>query len=179
MSRYFRMMVRAACLGLMVLGPVTTAAAQDVGQELQVAGRALGFLESAPSGGVALAVVFDPSIPESVAGKDAAMAALGGGLALGSLTLNPVEVPIGSLAGTSAGALYVTPGMAAHFDAVASRAAAEGIVSIGAELACVEAGACVMGVETQPKVRVVVSQAAASASGIAFKSAFRMMIREI
>ena len=49
----------------------------DPAKDLQIAARALTFLENGPSGKTVIGVVYDPSKPASVAQKDAVMAALG------------------------------------------------------------------------------------------------------
>lgn len=150
----------------------------DPAKDLQVAGRALTFLENGPTGRAVLGVVFDPSKPASVAEKNAVMAALGGGYSAGAVTLvgKPVEAgEVGGVAGVNA--LYVTSGI--NYGAVGAAAKAKKLVTIGSASACVESGACVMGVSTDPKVEIVVNRAAAAAVGASFKAAFRMMIKEI
>jgi len=150
----------------------------DPAKDLQVAGRALTFLENGPTGRAVLGVVFDPSKPASVAEKNAVMAAIGGGYAAGALTLIGKPVEAGDVASTSGvAALYVTTGVS--YGAVGAAAKAKKIVTIGSDDACARSGACVMAVATEPKVEIVVNRAAAAAVGAAFKAAFRMMIKEI
>jgi hypothetical protein len=153
-------------------------ASADAAKDLQVAGRALTFLENGPTGRATLGVVFDPSKPASVAEKNAVMAAIGGGYSAGTVTLvgKPVEAgDVGGVAGVNA--LYVTEGV--NYAAVGSAAKGKKLVTISSDLACVRSGACVMGVTTAPKVEITVNRAAAASVGAAFKAAFRMMIKEI
>jgi hypothetical protein len=168
-------LLSAGALALALAAPMVGHAASV--KDLGVAGRALTFLENGPSGNAVLGVVYDPSKPGSVAEKNAIMAALGSGMAAGSVTLTgkPVETSaIGGVSGVAA--LYVTDGVS--FAAVGAAAKAKRLVTVGSE-ACAEAGACVMGVATEPKVDIVVNRAAAAAVGASFKAAFRMMIHEI
>ena len=169
-------LVRATLVAAAVWGP--SLAHADPAKDLQVAGRALTFLENGPSGRAVLGVVFDPSKPASVAEKNAVMAAIGGGYAAGTVTLvgKPVEADdVAGVAGVNA--LFVTGGV--NYAAVGAAAKARKIVTIGSGPACVNTGACVMGVSTDPKVEIVVNKSAAAAVGVAFKAAFRMMIKEI
>ena len=150
----------------------------DPAKDLQVAGRALTFLENGPTGHATIGVVFDPAKPASVAEKNAVMAAIGGGYSAGSVTLvgKPVTVDeVGGAGGVSA--FYVTGGV--NYAAVGAAAKARKLVTIGSASACVNSGACVMGVTTEPKVEITVNRAAAAAVGASFKAAFRMMIKEI
>lgn len=150
----------------------------DTAKDLQVAGRALTFLENGPSGRAVLGVVFDPGKPASVQEKNAVMAALGGGYSAGSVTLVGKAVEASDVAGVSGvQALYVTRGVS--YGSVGAAAKAKKLVTISSDPACVKSGACVMGVITSPKVEITVNRAAAQAVGAAFKAAFRMMIREI
>jgi hypothetical protein len=166
----------AACMCAAILSPGTARA--DAAKDLQVAGRALTFLENGPSGRAVLGVVFDPSKPGSVAEKNAVMAALGGGYSAGAVTLvgKPVEADaVGGVSGVAA--LYVTGGV--NYGVVKAAAKDRKLVTIGSAPACVNSGACVMGVVTEPKVEITVNRAAAAAVGASFKAAFRMMIKEI
>ena len=74
-------------------------------------------------------------------------------------------------------ALYVTHGVS--YGAVGAAAKAKNLITIGSDLACVQSGACVMGVSSDPTVQIIVNRAAAASVGATFKAAFRMMIREI
>jgi len=161
--------------GLVAMAPALAHA--DPAKDLQVAGRALTFLENGPSGRAVLGVVFDPSKPASVAEKNAVLAALGGGYSAGAVTLvgKPVEVSeVGGVSGVNA--LYVTSGV--NYGAVGGEAKARKLVTIGSP-ACAQSGGCVMGVTTEPKVEITVNRSTAAAVGASFKAAFRMMIKEI
>jgi len=150
----------------------------DPAKDLAVAGRALTFLENGPSGHAVLGVVFDPGKPGSVAEKNAIMAALGGGYPAGAVTLTGKAVPASEVGGVSGvAALYITTGV--NYGAVGGEAKAKKLVTVGSDPACVNSGACVMGVSTDPKVDITVNRATAAAVGVAFKAAFRMMIHEI
>jgi hypothetical protein len=169
-------LVRAALAAAVVCGPGLAHA--DPAKDLQVAGRALTFLENGPTGRVVLGVVFDPAKPASVAEKNAVMAAIGGGYAAGAVTLVGKPVEADDVAGAAGvNAFFVTGGV--NYGAVGGAAKARKIVTIGSAPACVASGACVMGVTTDPKVEIVVNRSAAAAVGVAFKAAFRMMIKEI
>ncbi len=156
----------------------TLQAHADGGREIQVAGRTLTFLDNGPSGRVTFAVVFDPSKPASVAEKDEVMAALGAGMAVGAVTVVGKAVDVGSVAGTTGvGAFYLTHGV--NYASVGAAAKSKKILSISSDMACVQSGACVMGVAASPKVEIVVNSSSAGAVGASFKAAFKMMIKEI
>jgi len=169
--------------GVLVLSALALAAAPlaahaDAAKDLQVAGRALTFLENGPSGKATLGVVFDPSKPASVAEKNAVMAAIGGGMSAGALTITGKPVEADDVAGVSGvAALYITTGVNAG--PVGAAAKGKKIITIGSDISCVTSGACVMSVSAEPKVEIVVSRSAAAAVGAVFKAAFRMMIREV
>ncbi len=135
----------ALCLGF--LWPPEAAMAQDIGKDIQVVGRALGFLESPPAGTVSLGIVFDPGNGASVEQAKALESTLSGGLKLGSLTLKPQLVEVGAVGQAgSVAALFVTTGMSGHYAPVSAAANAQTLLTIGADMDCVEGGHCVMGV---------------------------------
>lgn len=175
---YIRDYRRLAAVAAAMAFAAPGVASADAAKDLQVAGRALTFLENGPTGKATLGIVFDPSKPASVAEKDAVMAAIGGGYNAGALTLVGVPIPIAAIGGAGGvKALFVTGGV--NYAAVGAAAKAKNLVSIGSDPACVKSGACVMGVSTDPKVEITVNRAAAAAVGASFKAAFRMMIKEI
>jgi hypothetical protein len=174
MDRYKHISIGAA-LAVLAAPAVSHA---DAAKDLQVAGRALSFLENGPTGRVTIGVVFDPAKPSSVAEKDAVMAAMGGGYSAGALTIVGAPMPVSALGGAGGvKALFVTTGV--NYGAVGAAAKAKKVITIGTDPACVKSGACVMGVSTEPKVEITVNRSAADAVGAAFKAAFRMMIKEI
>ena len=164
------------------LGAVFAAAAPsalaDPAKDLQVAARALGFLETAPHGNVVLGIVFDPGKPATVAERDALMAAIGAGISAGDMQLTGAPIEAGKLGSVSGvAALYVTAGV--NYAEVGATASSKKILTISGDRACAQAGQCVMSVVTAPAVEITVNHNAASAVGATFKAAFRMMIHEI
>ena len=144
-------------------------------KDIQVAGRILTFLDNAPTGRIVIGVVFDPAKPESVAEKNAIMAALGGGYSVGSLTITGRPVEADAIGGLKAA--FVTHGV--NYAAVGSAARANRVITMGSDLACVRSGACAVGMSTEPAVQIIVNHAAAVAVGASFRAAFRMLIQEI
>jgi hypothetical protein len=177
MNRVLRSTSLFAILPLLVAA--TPAFAGDEAKVVEIAARALSFLEPAPSGEVPLTIVFDPAVPASVSQKDAVIGALGAAVTVGSLSLKPTALPIGDLGSASGPAMFLTTGLDGSLDKVAAAVAGKQVVTIGADTSCVSSGKCVLGVETQPKVQVLVNAAAAKAAGVSFKSAFRMMVKEL
>src|ERR1700723_814289 len=90
MRRPFRATLAACCLVLLCAG----ARAQFTLNDLQIAGRALGFLEKPLSGDVKAGIVYAPDDPRSVAEADALKDLLGQGLRVGNVRLVPVLVPV-------------------------------------------------------------------------------------
>ncbi|MGA2709454.1 MAG: hypothetical protein ACLQJ0_11175 [Steroidobacteraceae bacterium] len=150
----------------------------DPAKDVQVAARALGFLENAPHGAVVLGIVYDPGKPATVAERDALMAAIGSGLTAGDLTITgkPIEASAVGGAGGMA-ALYVTTG--SPYSEIGAAASGKKLLTISSDKACAQSGACVMSVVTTPAVEITVNHNAATAVGATFKAAFRMMIKEI
>lgn len=167
----------ALALGAILAGFIAAAPAHaDPAKDLQIAARALTFLENGPSGKTVIGVVYDPSKPASVAQKDAVMAALGSGLDAGGVTVVGKPMEVTQVTG-GVGALFVTTGV--NYTVVGALAKGHRLVTVSTDKACAAAGACVLSVASSPKVEITVSRSAAAAVGASFKSAFRMMITEI
>ncbi|MDG3438892.1 hypothetical protein [Nitrospirillum amazonense] len=93
----------------------------------------------------------------------------------------PVAAVQAALPGAAVAAGDAAPGAYAVFVSSAAegkKALAKGTVTVGNDIACVDAGGCVIAVETTPKVTIYVSKAAASAAGVEFDPNFKMMVTE-
>jgi hypothetical protein len=141
-------------------------------RDLQVIARAVGFINGLPRGVVDVAIVDGP-------GADALLAAMGRGVSAGGVTLNPRRVSLARLAQSGARIIIVPEGQGASHAAIAAAARQLNAVTLSTDMSCVRSGRCVVGVSTSPRVEIVVSRAAASASRVSFSQAFRVMIREI
>lgn len=167
-----RALAAASCL-LALTAPA--AASADPAKDIQAAARVLTFLENEPAGRTVIGVVFDPARPESVAEKNAVMAAIGSGYSAGAVTIVGRPMDADEVGGVRV--VFVTHGV--NYAAVGAEARAKRIIAIGSDFACVRSGACAIGVSTDPTVQVVVNRKAIAAVGGAFRAAFRMMIQEI
>ena len=128
MSKRNTRSVVALCALTLAVAPMSVAHA-DAAKDVQVAGRALTFLEDGPTGKAMLGVVFDPSKPASVAEKNAVMAAIGGGMSAGAVTLTAKPVEASAVSGVSGvAALYVTTGVN-----VGAAAKAKKLITIGSD----------------------------------------------
>src|SRR5271156_6443012 len=105
--RPIRASLAACCLVLLC----ATARAQFTLSDLQIAGRALGFLEKPLSGDVKAGIVYEPGDPRSVAEADALKALLGEGLRVGSVKLMPVLVPVAELSRADVALFFLTAGI--------------------------------------------------------------------
>jgi hypothetical protein len=167
---------KAIIAGLMAVAALSPGVATaDPAKNIQGAARLLTFLDNGPTGRTVIGIVFDPAKPGSVAEKNATMTAIGGGYTAGAVTIVGKPMEAGAIGGVRI--VFVTRGV--NYAAVGSDAKSKHIITIGSDLACVESGACAIGISTEPTVQIIVHQKAAAAVGASFKAAFRMMIQEI
>jgi hypothetical protein len=135
---------------------LSAGAAEMDAKQVTIAAKALGF--ATPKAPAGAKVVVTPGAAPVAAVQSA---------------LSAASVAAGD-AGSAAGAFAVFVASADE----AKKAAGKGTITVGNDVACVEAGACVIAVETVPKVTIYVSKAAASAAGVDFDPNFKMMITE-
>lgn len=148
-------------------------------KDVQVIARSLGFVNGLPGDSIAVAVLYDPARPATAADADRFVALLGQGAKAGSATLAPKKVAVGELGAQAAPVVLLPEGMAAHFETLRAAARGRGMVTVTTDRTCAEKGACVMAVRSTPKVEIVISRAAGTEAGVAFKQAFKMLITEI
>lgn len=170
-----------AGLALAATGLGAQAAAQTTSRDVEVAARAVAFLASKPTGEQTTAVIYAPGNAESKADADAIVAILAGGVSANKVSLGAAKlVPVGDLSGLAGVQVaFVTRGLGAQHDGIAKAAASQHLLTVSSDLGCVRAGHCVVGVQGQPSVQILISKQASQATGQSFASAFLMMAKEL
>ena len=160
------------------IGAAYSTGAEVTPTDLQVAARALSFMEKPLTGTVRVGILYEPASPRSSQQAQDLARMLGSGMQAGRVELRPALVPIGDAATANVDMYFLTefvpPG-------TASGAALHSVnrPCVTTDISQVESGACLMGVSSKPKVAIVVNRAAAQRSGITFATVFRVMITEI
>lgn len=162
-----------AAAGLLLAAP---AAAETTTRDLEVIGRALGFVENQSGSERVLAIIHDAG---SAGEAEALLASLGGGLRAGRVTLTGRLVSSADMAGLDGAHAAVLLGSAASDTSISQAVNSAGILSVSSDMGCVETHGCVMGVQSAPSVRIVVNRSNAGAAAVSFAAAFAMMIEEI
>jgi len=156
--------------------PFPAAAASLSAKDALIIVKALGFLEPAPAGGV-VAILYGPDGASKTDAADIA-GLFGSGLASsgGTVTAKPVDA-----AGLGDGTGYIAVIVAAggSLDAAMAATKAHNIPCVTAALADVQAGHCVMSVQTDTRVVITVNRAVAQAVGVHFAASLAMLIHEI
>jgi hypothetical protein len=147
--------------------------------DLQIMGRALGFLEKPLSGEVRVGIVYSADNPQSAHDADDLQRLLGDGLRVGNVLLKPVMVSLGQLAQANVDVLFLTAGLGEQAAPVGIASRTRHLPCITSDLSQVQAGRCAVGVSSEPTVEILVNRAAARANGTTFSTLFRMMINEI
>lgn len=148
--------------------------------DLQIAGRALGFLDRPLNGDVNAGIVYVPADPQSARQAQELKQLLGEGLRVGNVTLKPILVPVGEVRRANVALFFLTDGVAGvDTQAMVDAAKPKRTPCITTDLAQVRNGVCAIGIRSQPKVEILVNRASAASTGVAFSAVFRMMITEI
>lgn len=141
-------------------------------KDMQIIARALNFLDPQPTGTLTVGVVQDAASPAAV---DAAIAAFGGQVVIGGLTIVPKPVTMADAGGYRV--LLLTRADKQGEQLAKSSAGKQQIV-VSTESGCVEAKLCTLYVQSEPNVEIVLGRDVAAAAGVRFGAAFRMMIKE-
>jgi hypothetical protein len=178
-KKFLGFAAKTAGLVAVLSGAQTAAWAETTDLDVKVGAKAAAFVQPSLTGEIPTAIVFDPANAASKADADAIAAAIGSGLAIKGGTLKAQLVPvneIGSLGNVKV--IFVAHGLGDHMSAVAEASRAGSILTISNDMNCVEVGLCVVGVESKPKVSIVVSKSATAAANLQFGAAFLMMVQE-
>jgi hypothetical protein len=171
--------VRVACAFCCFVLSSAPAWAEVTANDMQIAGRALSFLQKPLTGEVILGIVYAPEIPQSVREAENLLSVLGARLKVGNIVLKPALVKLDEAARADVGLLFLAPGVGTDAKKVAEVIRTRRIPCITTDIAQVRAGFCTMGITSRPKVEILVNRVSAASSAIAFSAVFRIMITEI
>ncbi len=147
--------------------------------DLQVMARALSFMERPPSGTINIGIVHVPSNPASLRQAQAIQSTLGSGMRVGNLNMRPVLVPLDTAGNAGVDLFLLTEHLGPAATPLADIAASRRMPCVTVDLDQVREGACIVGIRSRPRVEILVNRAAATNSGVAFATAFRMMVTEL
>jgi hypothetical protein len=171
----------SAWLGLVVCCSLAPASGRaDVTlTDLQIAARALSFMEDPLTGTVRVGIVHAPANARSARQAEELLATLGRGLQVGSLELRPVMVRLDEAELADVDLFFLTEYLNPHEVPLSSISTARRIPCVTTDIAQVQGGACLMGVRSTPKIEILVNRAASIDSGMTFSTVFRVMITEL
>lgn len=173
MNRIIRFFAGSGLYLLLLL--LSTAVRAEVTQrDLQVAARALNFMEQPFSGDTVMGIVFDPANDRSRNQAQEIQEMLGAGMASGNLRLVPELVPLQDVGRARVNLFFLTEFLNEADSLNTSR-----LPCVTVDFAQVQNGNCAMGVRSVPNVEIVVNRQAAELSDTEFAAVFRMMIREL
>lgn len=173
--RLARLLIAAVCC----MASAIPVCSEILPQDLQIAARALSFMETPLTGVVRAGIVYSARDPRSVRQADELERMLGRSARFGNLDVRAVRVEIGALARASVDLFLLTDFVDA---ADAGRAALSGTRSVPCvttDIQHVRDGVCMMGIRSRPKVEILINRAAAAKSGVEFATVFRMLITEL
>ncbi len=162
-------------LSLAVLSPAAHAASK---KDLQILGRALGFIESGPIDNVKIGLVYTDNHPRSSREADLILAIIGNGIQSGKINLQAEKIHARDAANARNPVLFLTEGIEEHFSSIFSAVSARGIITVSTHDTCLNTNHCVMVIKSEPTVDIQLSAAGAAATSVSFSSAFRMMVTE-
>jgi hypothetical protein len=170
-----RIVLLLTCCLILIVMPVQ--AAVGLG-DLEIAVRALGFINNPPTGELSVGIVYSPEVASSAQEAESLQKILGDGLQVGSLFLKPVMVNINEADNASVGIFFLTEGLGGDARKLLSASNKKQILCVTTDIPQVINGACGLGIKSHPKVEIIVNRAAAANSGTTFATAFSMMITE-
>jgi len=178
-GKYWKAVAVVAIVGM--LSVVSFSAQATDQKDLTIGLKTFPLLENKIVGNAVAAIIYDPANPSSKADAEAIRAVIDAGLmAPGGVTITAVMVPVSELSKLSTAKLaFVASGTKGSFDAIGVAAAAAGILTISADLDCVRANKCVLGVVSSPSVEIYYSKHAGDAAKVSFSQAFTMLVKEI
>ncbi len=172
-----RLSVAAICGCLLLLAVPAHAALNE--RDLQVLARTLGFLDPPLGGELNIGIVYDPASTASTLDATAARDLLAAGLRVGNTVLHGTLVPVAQAAAAEVDLFLLAGGSGARAAELVPVLQQRQLACISADLEQVRAGHCAVGIQSAPRVEIVVNSELAGECGMSFASVFRMMVKEL
>lgn len=148
-------------------------------EELKAAGKTLNFIKTIKPGAVKVAIIYDAQTADSQKSAETLASHLKDGLKIKKFTLSGYPVAADDLSNASDADIFIIMAQSVtSYARISAVAQPNQILTITNDFACVDQGFCIMGIETKPKVSIVVSKKATDASNVKFSSALRLMVKE-
>lgn len=147
--------------------------------DLAIGIRTIRFLRVPPQGKIEVAVIFDGENKTSTDDARSILAWLDANKAIIGVELVGKLVEIRNLdkLPPCAVAIVAANTNIQFFDSIHDFARHNGALILSADLACVQAGKCTIGVTSTPSVEIIVSYQLMKDSGIQFRQGFLMMVK--
>jgi len=155
------------------------ARAEVTASDLMIAGRAIGFIEKFASSDIRVGIVYAPESAQSVQQANVLRTMFGNQIRVGNRVLTAVMLRTDQVVGADVGIFLLSEGAGTAGEKVAETGKFKKIPCITFDLSQVRNGVCAIGVQSQPRIQILVNRKAAVESGTTFSSVFRLMITEI
>lgn len=163
-------------LGCLLQAPAVLAQADA---NLQVLARTLGFMDPPMKGRLKVGILYDPASTAATRDANALAGQFAGGLRSGGLVLEARLVPIAEAGRADVDLFLLSRGNGARAAAVPPVLKARKLPCLSTDLDQVRAGHCTIGLQSAPRVEIILNTGLAADSDMAFASVFRMMIKEL
>lgn len=172
-SRFVRLLaVLLFCVFVLHSGDVFATESKDI----KALSKAVGFIQGGPTGDVEISIVFDPTNRESSEHASNIMQVSTQEGGLNKVKFVAKKVPYTNIDFINSKIIFVTRGMEGKYQAILDRAVKIGAITVSTDENCLNKGACVLVVKTEPDIDILVSMSVADKIGVEFSSAFSMMI---
>jgi hypothetical protein len=166
-------------MGLMSFCSSDAMAAELSKRDIEVIARTIKFVEPVIAAKASVAIIFDPSNPESVRQALTIEQALASEDILKLMPVVAQRVPVNNLAINNVRIAFLTTGVEAAAPRINEVTSANGVITVSSDKACAQRGHCVFSVSSEPSVSLWFSRAAASAAGLIFSPALLMLVKKV
>jgi len=160
-------------MAVLALGLTAPAAQAELSaMHVNVALKSIKFLQPAPQAGDVAAFVYK----DGDAASKSVAEQLAGGMDTSVLAARVTSSSAPDL--SKARLVFVTDAALADIAGINAVAQPNHAAAVASQTSCSEAGECVLTVETEPKVQIYLSAAAAGKAGVSFSNAFMMLVKK-
>ena len=165
--------------GLFAMPVLSYAQEAVTDKDLEVAVRSFSFAYGLEKGDINVEIIYDPAVPGSSDEATRLQSMIKNTRTFAGRQLVAQAVPVASMGSTKSKIAYITHGLEKDYDTIAQTASTDKILTFSTDFTCVESGKCVMGVTGENLIKIEISRAATTASGIEFSQALKLMVGEV
>ncbi len=161
---------------IFMLLSISATADADSNKDISTISKAIGFIQSGPTGTINMAIVYNPESKESLSHANEVAKLTSSPIGSDKVKLIGKKALLSSLEKETYKVIFITRGMTKDYPYILKKANEMKAITVSTDNNCLENNGCLLTIKTDPYIDIMMNTKIAKETHIKFASAFSMMI---